>query len=58
MVTKQKRHNSITRFFKVMARCMPKCFTWGPGREKSGADGEINLASIIHLMCFVWRQGL
>jgi len=28
---------------------MPKNFLWGPVREKSGADGEINLASIIHL---------
>jgi len=23
-----------------------------------GADGEINLASIIHLVCLVWRRGL
>jgi len=28
---------------------MPKEFAWGPGGEKSGADGEINLASLINL---------
>jgi len=37
---------------------MPKNFLGGPDREKSGANGEINLASIIHLVCFIWRQGL